>query len=208
MLRIGYKTLLIVVIVYSLGAAGCQDGTAPAPVSRPAEQLHFIRPAPNAAPLPDTAVSFWAKRGDDRELRLYYNPQSGSTSGEAFLRFSVPAAALAQRPDGSAIAVGDSVLISVRVIDPSRLIIEFQPSGLRFSTASPARLRFELAETDSDINGDGLVNAQDDALKLQLSFWRQEAPGAPWLKVTSAVFTDLNEVEANVFGFSGYALAY
>jgi hypothetical protein len=100
------------------------------------------------------------------------------------------------------------VLISVRVIDPSRLIVEFQPSGLKFSAASPARLRFELGETDSDLNGDGLVDSGDDTLKTQLSFWRQEAPGQQWLKVASDVFTDLNEVEANVFGFTGYALAY
>jgi hypothetical protein len=202
------KRIGILAIAASFGILGCREGTAPAPVSRAADQLHFIRPAPGASSLPDTAVTFWARRGEDRELRLYYNPQSLSGTGEEFLRFTVPAAALAQRPDGSAITVGDSVLISVRVIDPSRLIVEFQPSGLRFSAGSPARLRFELAETDSDLNGDGVVNAEDDSVKTQLSFWRQEAPGQPWLKVASAVFTDLNEVEANVLGFSGYALAY
>ena len=200
--------LVISAVVCSLGIAACRDGTAPGPVSRAADQLHFIRPAPTASSLPDTAVSFWAKRGEDRELRLFYDGQSGSGSGEEFLRFTVPAAALAQRPDGSPIAVGDSVLISVRVIDPSRLIVEFQPSGLKFAAASPARLHFELAETDSDLNGDGVTNSQDDSLKTLLSFWRQEAPGQPWLKVASAVFTDLNEVEADVLGFSGYALAY
>jgi len=205
---ISFKPFLLLAIALSLGAVACGDGTSPAPVSRTADQLHFIRPAPTAATLPDTAVSFWAKRGEDRELRLYYNAQSGSGTGEEFMRFTVPAAALAQRPDGSAIAVGDSVLISVRVIDPSRLIVDFQPSGLKFSTGSPARLRFELGETDSDLNGDGVVDSTDDSLKVLLSFWRQEAPGQPWLKVSSAVFTDLNEVEADVFGFSGYALAY
>lgn len=202
------KRFIILAIACSLGVAGCRDGTAPAPVSRPADQLHFIRPAPTAASLPDTAVSFWAKRGEDRELRLYYNSPSGPGTGQEFLRFTVPAAALAQRPDGSAIAVGDSILISVRVTDPSRLIVEFQPSGLKFSAGSPARLRFELAETDSDLNGDGVVDSADDVLKTQLSFWRQEAPGQSWFKVASAVFTDLDEVEANVLGFSGYALAY
>ena len=195
--------IIILAIACSLGLASCQDGTAPPPISRSADQLHFIRPATTAASLPDTAVSFWAKRGEDRELRLYYNG-----TGQEFLRFTVPAAALAQRADGSTIAVGDSVLISARVIDPSRLIVDFQPSGLTFSAGSPARLRFELAETDSDLNGDGVVNAEDDSLKTQLSFWRQEAPGQPWLKVASAVFTDLDEVDANVFGFTGYALAY
>src|ERR1051326_7255555 len=126
-----YKTFLLRARAFSLGVEACADGTSPAPVSRTADQLHFIRPAPTSASLPDTAVSFWAKRGEDRELRLYYDAQSGSGTGEEFLRFTVPAAALAQRPDGSAIAVGDSVLISVRVIDPSRLIVDFPPSGDR-----------------------------------------------------------------------------
>ena len=200
---ISTKSLIVVAIACSLGVAACRDGTAPAPISRSADQLHFIRPGPSAASLPDTAVSFWAKRGEDRELRLYYN-----VTDEEFLRVTGPAAALAQRPDGSAIAVGDSVLISVRVIDPSRLIVDFQPSGLVFSAGSPAHLRFELAETDSDLNGDGVVNSEDDSLKTQLSFWRQEAPGQPWFKVASAVFSDLNEAEADILGFSGYALAY
>lgn len=205
---IRFGPFLLLAIACSLGTASCRDGTSPAPVSRSADQLHFIRPAPTSASLPDTAVSFWAKRGEDRELRLYYKAQSGSGSGEEFLRLTVPAAALAQRPDGSAFAVGDSVLISVRVVDPSRLIVDFEPSGLKFSAGSPAQLRFELAETDSDLNGDGIVDSQDDSLKAQLSFWRQEAPGQPWLKVSSAVFTDLDEVDADVFGFTGYALAY
>ncbi|PYP66121.1 MAG: hypothetical protein DMD26_08865, partial [Gemmatimonadetes bacterium] len=112
--------------VVALGIASCGDGTAPAPAFRAADQLHFVRPAATAQALPDTAVSFWAKRGEDRELRLYYAAQPGSTSGEEFLRFSVPAAALAQRPDGSTVAVGDSLLISVHVVDPVRLIVEFQ----------------------------------------------------------------------------------
>lgn len=202
------STITTLAIACSLGVASCNDGLAPAPVSRTADELRFVRPALNAAALPDTAVSFWAKRGEDRELRLYYNAQSGSGTGKEFLRFSVPAAALAQRPDGSAITVGDSVLISVRVTDPSRLIVEFQPSGLKFSPGSPARLRLELGETDSDLNGDGVVNSADDSLKTQLSFWRQETPGQPWIKIASAVFTDLDEVEADVLGFTGYALAY
>lgn len=202
------STFFLLAVACLLGSAGCRDGTAPSPAPRPADQLHFVRAALNAAALPDTAVSFWAKRGEDRELRLYYNAQPGSGTAQEFLRFTVPAPSLAQRPDGSAIAVGDSVLISVRVTDPSRLIVEFQPSGLKFSAGSPARLRFELGETDSDLNGDGVVNSQDDTLKTQLSFWRQEAPGQPWFMVPSAVFTDLNEVEADVLGFTGYALAY
>lgn len=205
---IGKSVLRAGGVAAGIAAIGCLNAGAPAPASRPSDELHYIRPAATATTLPDTAVGFWAKRGEDRELRLYYNPRPGSSSGEEFLRFSVPAASLAQRPDGSAIAVGDSILITVRVIDPSRLVIAFEPAGLKFSAGSPARLRFDLAETDSDLNGDGIVDGQDDSLKTQLSFWRQEVPGQPWFRVQSSVFVDLDEAEANVFGFTGYALAY
>ncbi|MFN2566089.1 MAG: hypothetical protein ABR499_13920 [Gemmatimonadaceae bacterium] len=186
---------------------GCNEATSP-DVARPSEALNFLRPAPGAPAIADTVVSFWAKRGEDREVRMRYAPSPGSSEMEDFLRLSVPAAALERRPDGSAFAVGDSVLITVRVVDPVRMVFDFQPSGLRFSAKSPARLRIEYGEADDDIDGDGDVDDRDLSLETQLSVWRQEAPGQLWYKVASVVFDDLEDVEADILGFSGYALAY
>jgi hypothetical protein len=41
-----------------------------------------------------------------------------------------------------------------------------------------------------------------------LSIWRQEAAGQPWLKLVSAVVSDSKRVDADLGGFTGYALAY
>ena len=49
-------------------------------------------------------VGFWAKRGVDRGVMIYYR-NSSDESWKPYERFVVPAAALAYRPDGSAIAV-------------------------------------------------------------------------------------------------------
>jgi hypothetical protein len=173
-----------------------------------AEELHFLRPAPSAPPLATTEVSFWAKRGEDREVRLPYEPLPGASDTAEFLRFRVPSAALDRRPDGTAFAAGDSVLITLRVVDQSRLIVEFEPAGLRFSPADPARLRIEYGEADHDLDGDGLVDDRDATLETQLSMWRQEAPGQLWYRVPGAAAPDLDEVEADILGFTSYALAY
>ena len=186
-------------------AVSCADSTAPD--VRPASELHFLRPAPNAPPLADTVVTFWAKRGVDREIRLRYAAASGGET-EEFLRFKVPSEALAFRPDGRPFAVGDSVLITVRIADFSRLIVDFQPSGLRFSTAHPAELRIRFAHADHDFNGDGVEDNEDDEIESTLALWRQEAPGSPWIKLGGKLEVSLEEVEGELLGFSGYALAY
>ena len=182
--------------------AGCSDSTAPANVERPASDLHFLRLSATAPALQATTVSFYAKKGEDREIRLRFQ------NGEDYLRFRVFANSLAQRPDGSAFATGDSIQITITITDPTRLVADFQPAGLKFSTSTPARLQFEFGECDKDLNGDGVINATDTALVPLISTWRQEAANAPWVKVGSVVEVEINEVQADIAGFTGYALAY
>jgi hypothetical protein len=130
------------------------------------------------------------------------------TNGDDFLRFRVFANSLLQRPDGSAFATGDSVLITITIKDPKTLDADFQPAGLKFSPLAPARLQFEFGECDGDLNGDGVVNATDTAILPTISTWRQETANGVWLKVSSTVESEINEVQSNIFGFTGYALAY
>jgi len=112
-----------------------------------------------------------------------------------------------RRPDGSLIAQGDSVLITLTLVDPVHLIVDCQPSGLLFSPHDPARLKFSYADVDDDLNGDGVVNATDSALTRVLSVWRQETPTSPWILVPSTT-TGSFDVEADIGGFTGYAIAY
>src|SRR5436190_109377 len=108
-------------------------------------------------------------------------------------------------PTGSPIAVGDSVLITMTVIDPTKFVVQFQPAGLRFSSASAARLQFEFHQANHDFNGNGVIDSFDSSIRSQLAIWRQEAPGLPWAKLSSKVEVEVDEVSADLLGFSGYA---
>ena len=192
-------TRIGIIALVALAACG-GDSTGPKTITKPTSDLHFLRLSATAPQLQSTVVSFYAVKGQDREVRVRF------TNGEDYLRFRVFANSLQLRPDGSPIATGDSVLITVTITDPTKLQADFQPAGLKFS--APARLQFEFGEADKDLNEDGVVNATDTALIPQISTWRQEVAGGDWVKVSSLVEIEINEVQADISGFSGYALAY
>jgi hypothetical protein len=175
---------------------------------RTADEMHFLRPSLTTPPLSNPSVAFYAKRGEDREAFIYFQPKPGTSDSSYFVRFKVPGASLERRADGTPIAMGDSVLITIRVADPSRLILEFQPSGLRFATSTPAELKIDFGEASHDLDGDGDVDAEDDSHETQLAIWKQEAPGLPWIRLSSYVDLSADEVEAKLTGFTGYAISY
>ena len=187
--------------------AACDgDPARPAEV-RQTSELTFLEPEPGATLA--TVASFWAVRGDNRELRLRFAPLAGGGDSVEFLRFEVDNEALLRRPDGTLFAENDSILITVRVIDASRLILEFLPSGLRFNPSHPAELRLHLERVDDDIDDDGDVDSRDDDLLRQdVSLWRQESDGQPWRRVGTAYVESLDEFEADITGFTNYALAF
>lgn len=207
--HLSYTSRVIVLLLSAavLGACG-DEPTDPDPDIRPTEALRFLRPAPDAPPLANPEVSFWAKRGDSREVVIHYRPRPGRTDSTEFMRFRVPDETLDRRPDGTAIQLGDSVLITVRVVDPARLILDFQPSGLRFTPTKPARLKITFAEANDDLDGDGDVDSSDDSIEGKLAIWRQEAPGQPWFRLASIRHFETDEVEADLAGFTGYAIAF
>jgi hypothetical protein len=193
---------------------GCSDATTPLPVGVSTDtvtesQLTFLRPATNTA-LTRDSVSFWAVKGQDREVAMYYRPRAGSSDSARFLRFRVRNESLLRRPDGSTFANGDSIRITLRILDFSKLITQFLPSGLVFSPLRPAELRLDFANCDQDFNRDGSVNASDANLVGRFSIWKQESLGQPWTKLTSAVEIsgNLSEVKADVVSFTSHAIAY
>ena len=203
---------LFAALVLVLAAAACADddaGTAPrAGTERPQDQLTFLRLAADAPPPVATSVAFWAVRGRDRQVSLWLRPRAGQSDSLEFLTFKVGANALLQYPDGRPFAVGDSVRIGIRLIDASRLIFEFTPSGLRFSPTNPAELEIEFGECDDDVNRDGRVDTNDDIARRSFAIWRQGAIGQPWERLSSAVDVDDEEVEADILRFSNHAIAY
>ena len=204
--------LTMAVGVALAAACGGGDATAPPPDStttKPESDLHFMHASDSAPPLAQKSITFYAVRGQDREVRLYYHARAGSSDSTEFLRFRVRSGSLVQRPDGTPIANGDSLPITITVADTTRLIVQFEPSGLTFATTDPARLTLKYSEEDDDLNGDGHVDATDLALKPLLGLWRQESPSEPWILLpTSVSLVISDEVEADVPGFTRYAIAY
>jgi hypothetical protein len=187
-----------------LNQPGTSDGTGTMPSASPT----FVRPAPGAPAMANPVVSFYARRGERREVRMVYHAAPGRSDSTDFVRFRVDDRSLLTRPDGSPIAVGDSVLITLTLVDAANLVVDFQPAGLRFNPRDPAELRFCFRETDPDLNQDGVVDVQDTLLMQRFQLWRAEAAGSQWTPTVSTVSAPAYEVEAAVGGFTRYALAY
>jgi hypothetical protein len=183
-------------------SSGPDDGD-----SKPPADLNIVGLSDDAPPLYNPEVSFYAVKGENRETRIFFQNDQGGP-GDEYLRLRIDAPTLRARPDGSAIAEGDSVLITVRVVDPQQMLFEMEPSGLAFSTDDPAELRIRYAEAHGDLNDDGRVDSTDDDIESTMAIWRQETPSDPFVRVGTAVVKNLEEAEAALTGFSRYALAY
>jgi len=191
-------------------AIGCSSDTASpdAPgTERPSDALNVARVATTAPPLESDNVSFWAVKGQSVEQKLYFLDSQG-LRGEEYLRLRLEAGSLSLLRDGSAIAEGDSVLITITVEDPARLLFELQPTGLQFSATAPAELKISYAQADHDFNDDGAINVEDSEVETRLGIWRQELPGQPFLRLGSVKIEGQEELEAELQGFSRYAIAY
>lgn len=198
----GVLTLLACV---ALAACGDSTGNDEEQIVETGE-LGFLRLAEDAPPFPVVTKSFVAVKGQDREVRLYHAPV-GDDSTE-FLRFRVRDDALFARPDGSRFANGESVTITVTVVDLANLIVDFQPAGLRFNPSEPAELKFKFSEADDDLDDDGDVDGSDESIEQVLAIWRRESPAEPWVQLSSVVEVELDEIEADITGFTNYAIAY
>lgn len=188
------------------GAVGsCSDSSGPNGV--PPGDLNVVHVAPTSAPLFNAVDSFYAKRGEDREVRIYFQDGAGG-AGEEYLRLRIDAPTLVALPDGTPILSGDSVLVHVRVVDPAQMLFELEPTGLKFNPLVPAQLKIHYDHAEGDLNDDGSVDGKDDAIEGTLAIWRQERPGDPFVRLGSVLSEDLDEAEAELTGFSRYALAY
>lgn len=206
-LRAATPALALLLLVTSATLVGCGDD-AVAPVVVPEQELRVVVQAPTAPALSATVAAFWVKRGTEKEIRLYYRPRLGVADSSEFLRLRFDDNTLRARPDGSAIAVGDSVLVTLTVPDPTRFLVQLEPSGLRFNPEEPAELRWKLADSDDDLDDDGDVDSRDGTLFTALAVWRQETAGAPWAKLVSRLSVEADEIEAELVGFSNYVVAY
>lgn len=198
------------VLSFALAAAlaACSDSGGPDTGGvKPPGELTIIRLPAGSPPIWNPVDSFYAKKGEDRELRIYFEDAVGGP-GEEYLRLRVDSPSLLSYPDGTLFQVGDSVLITVRVVDPEQIYFEFEPSGLRFNPSVPAELKIEYAETEGDLDDDGDVDNDDDAIEQVIDLWRQEQAGQDFVKLGAIKIEELDEIEADILGFTRYAIAY
>jgi hypothetical protein len=177
------------------------------PDARTEDELNALEIRSGAPPLERSDTSFYAIKGEQREVALYFTDGAGGR-GTIFFLLRVFAGSLGARPDGTPIAQGDSVLITVRAADPSRVLFEVQPSGLTFDPAAPPLLLLHYNEVDPDLDRDGDVDPDDQAIERRLTVWRQETPGGVFRRLESTVDLELDGVGTSLTGFSRYAISY
>lgn len=193
-------TRSVALLVAALVIGACDDdGVAHGnePDVRNETDLEFVRVRADAPPLETTDTSFWAVRGENRQLEIRFAGQGGPGTGSRFLRFEVDNDALLRRPDGTPFAPGDSVLIRVS-IETSRFLASFEPSGLEFDPGEPAELEIDYELAEDDFLGER---------ELEIDLWRQERASEPWERIGSLQIEDLDEIEAEIVGFTRFALA-
>ncbi len=194
-------------LILAAAVAACSDAGAPNTGGvKPPGELTIIQLPATSPPIWNPVASFYAKKGTDRELRMYFTAPGGG-QGEEYMRLRVDAGSLYKRPDGTLFQVGDSVLITVTA-DPQQIDFNFQPSGLTFSSSVPAQLKIEYAETGGDLDDDGDVDTDDTAIEQVIDLWRQEQAGQDFVKLGAVKVEELDEIEADILGFTRYAIAY
>jgi hypothetical protein len=198
-------------LVAALAAAAlsCSDSGEPNgnDPSKPPSELTILRLSEDSPPLFNPVVSFYAVRGQNSEARIFFDDGQGR-EGDEYLRLRFDDASLLAYPDGTEFAAGDSVLVTIRVVDPARTLFELEPSGLQLSRQDPAELRIRYQGVNDDLNEDGVVDVEDVELERTLAIWRQENPGDPFVRLGTILQEDIDEVRGALEGFSRYALAY
>ena len=196
-------------------ASAChEDPTAPRQDRAPAQAVtatttpHFLQAKAGAPSIANPTIKFYAKKGQRKTVFMLYHARPGRRDSTDLIRFRLRENSLLRRPNGSQIRAGDSVLITLKLVDPVKLVVDFQPAGLRFNPQDPADLRIRWNETNPDVNRDGSVNQQDATLKQRLNIWRRESSTTPWVRTQSVVNVPSQECELDLTGFTRYAVAY
>lgn len=192
----GYARAAAALLVVGLALAACDSSTESPPSMADESELEFVSRALTAPPLETMDTSFWAVKGEDRQLEIRYQGQGGPGTGKEFFSLVIEEQTLLRRPDGSLFATGDSIEISVTV-DAELFVVRLEPSGLQFNPDEPGKLELDYDE------------AEDDILQREGEFdvWKQESAGDPWERLGSIKIEELDEIEVLLLGFTRYGLA-
>jgi hypothetical protein len=197
-----------------VGLASCEEVVEPRLDASPRasfsngeedSDLQFVQFSTSTPPA-TRDTSFWAVKGEDRELIVYFWAPPGAERGEKLLEFRVSEDALLRRPDGSRFLRGDSVQIFLH-IDEERFEFDFEPSGLAFDPRRPAELKLSYGFADPDLDGDGAVSSDDKRTERSLLLWKQEAGETTWTSLLAKFSPGDDRMRADITGFTRFALA-
>lgn len=191
-------------VLLALAGLAC-DSTGPD--ERPEDELTIISRAATSPPLESSVLEMYAVRGEAREGALFFENEEGGR-GETFLRLKFEDDALLTDENGLPVAPGDSVRITITVLDESLILFDFQPAGIVFNPLEMPHLEIRYAEAEGDFDDDGDSDAEDAEIESRLAIWRQETLTSPFIRLGSFTFEDLDEIEAELPGFTRYAIAY
>ena len=209
-------TVRRLLIPLALFAAACSNELGPLPIpeqdrvappTTDSAQIHMLRQSPSAPRLQTYRMSYWARRGTQTTVQVNYRARPGQSQGDPFLRFRIPINGLVGGANGVPLNRGDSVRITL-TIDSVSFRVDFQPSGVVFSKSSPAQLAIWYQDANPDLNGDGRVDATDEALEQQLAIWTQSNRTDPWKQLSSGNDTTQKLVTAALYHFSLYAVSW
>lgn len=200
-----FRFLLATLATSLIPACGAATGPTPDGTEKPPGSFTIVQ-LPASTPIFNDSVAFYAKMDDDAEGIIYFQAPGGGR-GEKFARLRIKKGSLLTRPDGSAFAAHDSVLIVMKMTSPRDCQVQLTPSGLKFTGKDPADLELEYVGVD-DINGDGKVDDGDAAAERKLAIWRQETIGDPYVKIGTVKTEGAAELKAQLTGFSRYAISY
>jgi hypothetical protein len=186
-------------LVFALMAVSCNDGSTDPEDGVSEDKLNFLR-FNSATAVTTREASFYAVKGQTRKIEINY------ADGQRFMRFDVNSNSLLSAPDGRVYQNGDSVLITVKLGTSNRIVVEFEPSGLKFNPVSPAELEINFEKKNADIDGDGDNDSRDRNLHLKAKVWKQEKPGRPWIPQPTFRI-DENDAKAQILSFTGFAMA-
>lgn len=147
-------------------------------------------------------VSFWAVRGESRSIQINYASSIDSDT-HPFLSLTTTDPQFV--PGVGELAMGDSVLITVRV-DTTKIGVSLEPTGLLFG--APAQLKLWYGGASGDLNGDGVVDSTDATIESQLlGLWYREGEEDSWTHLPATQSLDEKSFTYAIPHFSEYAIA-
>ena len=207
------RTLIVAALAVSVARCGDQP-TAPHPavpllldwadttahfsanVSQPSTAYTggaYMAPPPPLN-LEQKRVTFWAVRGASRSVQINYKGTHDSDPHPFLLLTTTDPQFV---PGTGELAVGDSVLVTVKV-DTRKLKVSLEPTGLQFGAPATLTLWYTGAADDNKS-----ATASDDNLGL---FYREDHKH-PWIQIQATQSLEQKSFTSNIPHFSDYAIA-